>query len=128
MANTKIGIVIANNCQKTITVESSFYKNHPLYRKRYVRSKKYLVHDEKNEAQLKDRVRIVQVKPLSRHKRWALLEIINKSRGLDAQEEVTQLSKALEEELIPQKEAPKKETKAAAQKSKKESPKDKEKP
>ena len=127
MANTKTGTVVANNCQKTITVNVSFYKNHPLYRKRYVRSKKYLVHDEKNEAQLKDEVRIQQVRPLSRHKRWSLVEILNKSPRIDAKEETARLSATLEEDLMPKKEALKKESQPSPEKSPDSTPKEKEK-
>ena len=101
MANTKTGIVIASNGQKTITVLNSFYRNHPLYKKRYVRSKKYLVHDEENKARLKDQVVIKQVRPLSRRKHWLLVEIINKERQIDAKEEVSDLSSTLEEEIMP---------------------------
>ena len=76
MANTKTGRVLANNCDKTITVQVVTYKNHPLYKKRYIYSKKYLVHDPSNQAQVKDTVVIKQSRPISRRKRWILEKVV----------------------------------------------------
>ena len=78
MANTKIGRVIKNTNHKTVTVLVVAYKNHPLYKKRYIYSKKYLVHDEEGQAQLEDRVVIKQGRPISKRKHWTLDKIIDR--------------------------------------------------
>ena len=76
MANTKKGQVVKTGLDKTITVAVITYKTHPLYKKRYIHSKKYLVDDPQNQAKLKDRVIIRQCRPISRRKRWALDQIV----------------------------------------------------
>lgn len=78
MANTKIGRVIKNTNHKTVTVLVVTYKNHPLYKKRYIYSKKYLVHDEEDQARLEDRVVIKQGRPISKRKHWTLDKIIDR--------------------------------------------------
>ena len=83
MAETKrqelIGKVVSAKCDKTITVLVETYKNDPLYKKRFKYSKKYTAHDEKNEAKIGDRVRIAETRPLSKTKRFRLVEIIEKA-------------------------------------------------
>ncbi|MCY3804757.1 MAG: 30S ribosomal protein S17 [Candidatus Saccharibacteria bacterium] len=79
MSNFKTGKVIQTVNQKTITVLVINYKNHPLYRKRYIASKKYLVHDPDNKAKLEDMVSIKQSRPISKRKTWVLDKIINQS-------------------------------------------------
>ncbi|MCH4010180.1 MAG: 30S ribosomal protein S17 [Companilactobacillus sp.] len=64
---------------KTITVEVSTYKKHPVYGKRVKYSKKFYVQDEKNEAKMGDVVRIMETRPLSKTKRFRLLEIVEKA-------------------------------------------------
>ena len=76
MANTQTGQVVKITGQKTIKVLVITYKNHPLYKKRYIYSKKYLVHDPQSQAQLDDKVVIKQSRPFSRHKRWSLEKVI----------------------------------------------------
>jgi small subunit ribosomal protein S17 len=73
------GIVISDKMQKTITVlvERSVY--HPLYKRNYRVSKKYHVHDEKNEAKVGDLVEFELTRPISKTKRWRLVKIIKKS-------------------------------------------------
>ena len=65
--------------QKTIVVEVNKVKMHPLYKKRYTVRKKYYAHDEKEEAKVGDIVRIRQTRPLSKLKRWRLVEIVEKA-------------------------------------------------
>lgn len=72
------GVVVSNKMQKTIVVEVTRLKAHPLYKKRIRRSKKFMAHDEKNEARIGDWVIIEEVRPLSRHKRWRLVKIIKR--------------------------------------------------
>lgn len=78
MARTIIGIVTSNKTDKTIVVTVHERKTHPLYRKQYTVTKKFMAHDEKNEAQPGDKVSIVETRPISRRKRFALSEIIEK--------------------------------------------------
>ena len=74
-----IGKVVSDKGQKTIIVNVETYKTHPLYKKRVVSSKNYAAHDEKNEAKIGDTVRIVETRPLSRTKRFRLVEIVKKA-------------------------------------------------
>ena len=74
-----IGTVVSDKCNKTITVQVETYKKDPKYGKRVKYSKKYAAHDENNEAKIGDKVRIVFTRPLSRTKRYELVEIIEKA-------------------------------------------------
>ncbi len=76
---TLTGNVVSNKNDKTITVLVETYKNHPLYKKRVKYSKKFTAHDEKNQANVGDRVKIAETRPLSATKRFRLLDIIKKS-------------------------------------------------
>lgn len=78
MARTIVGIVSSDKSDKTIVVTVSTRKTHPLYRKQYTVSRKFMAHDEKNEAQVGDKVAIVETKPLSARKRYSLDRIIEK--------------------------------------------------
>lgn len=72
-----IGKVVSDKSDKTITVLVETYKT--IYKKRVKYSKKYAAHDEKNEAKIGDKVRIVETRPLSKMKRYRLVEIIEKA-------------------------------------------------
>ncbi|MCI5835773.1 MAG: 30S ribosomal protein S17 [Firmicutes bacterium] len=74
-----LGTVVSDKCDKTITVLVETYKKDPLYGKRVKYSKKYAAHDEKNEAKNGDKVRIVETRPLSKRKRYRLVEIVEKA-------------------------------------------------
>ena len=74
-----LGTVVSDKCDKTITVLVETYKKDPLYGKRVKYSKKYAAHDEKNEAKTGDKVRIVETRPLSKKKRYRLVEILEKA-------------------------------------------------
>ena len=74
----RTGIVISTKMEKTITVAAKFKEKHPIYGKFVSRTKKYHVHDEKNECSVGDIVRIMETRPLSKTKRWRLVEIIEK--------------------------------------------------
>ncbi len=76
---TLTGNVVSNKNDKTITVLVETYKNHPLYKKRLKQSKKFTAHDENNEANVGDRVKIAETRPLSATKRFRLLEIVKKT-------------------------------------------------
>ena len=74
-----IGTVVSNKMQKTIVVEVTRKKAHPLYGRVISIRKKFYAHDEKNEAHVGDTVRIEESRPLSRLKRWRLKEIVRKT-------------------------------------------------
>ncbi|KRO16958.1 30S ribosomal protein S17 [Lacticaseibacillus saniviri] len=73
------GRVVSDKMDKTITVEVSTYKTHPVYGKRVKYSKKYYAHDEENAAHVGDIVRIMETRPLSRNKRFRLLNVVEKA-------------------------------------------------
>ena len=74
-----IGIVVSDKADKTITVKVETYKMNPIYKKRVKYSKKYAAHDEENQAHVGDKVRLVMTRPLSKTKRYELVEIIEKA-------------------------------------------------
>ena len=74
-----VGKVVSNKNNKTITVLVETYKKHPLYGKRVKYSKKYTAHDEENLAKVGDKVRLVATRPLSKTKRYELVEIVEKA-------------------------------------------------
>jgi len=76
---TRTGVVISDKMDKTITVSVQHTLKHPIYKKIMRRTSKVLTHDENNECQIGDIVRIMETRPLSRHKRWRVSEIITKS-------------------------------------------------
>ena len=76
----RIGRVTSNKMQKTITVAIERKVKHPMYGKFMNRTKKLTVHDEKNECGIGDTVRVMETRPLSKNKRWRLVEIIEKAK------------------------------------------------
>ena len=80
MAKTIVGIVTSNKTDKTIVVTTHTRKTHPLYRKQYTVSKKFMAHDENNECQPGDKVSIVETRPISARKRYTLDKIIEKPK------------------------------------------------
>ena len=81
----RVGRVVSNRMDKTVVVEVETPKRHPLYKKTIKRRAKFKAHDEKNECGLGDTVRIVETRPLSRHKRWRVAEIITKGEVVEVQ-------------------------------------------
>jgi len=77
LRKTRVGVVISNKMNKTLVVEHIARVPHPKFKKIVKRSKKYYVHDENGEAEIGDRVRIVETKPLSKLKRWKLAEVLS---------------------------------------------------
>lgn len=75
----QIGKVVSDKMQKTIVVAVETYKKHPLYHKRIKYTKKFKAHDENNEAKIGDTVRIMETRPLSKDKRWRLVEVVEKA-------------------------------------------------
>ncbi len=79
MAKTLYGVVSSDKGDKTIVVTVSTRKTHRLYNKQYTEDHKFMAHDEKNEAQIGDKVAISETKPLSARKRFKLDRIIEKA-------------------------------------------------
>ncbi len=75
----RIGKVVSDKMEKTIVVAVETYENHPLYKKRIKRTKKFKAHDENNIAKVGDRVKIMETRPLSKDKRWRLVEVVEKA-------------------------------------------------
>ena len=75
---TLLGEVVSDRMHKTITVRVERRVRHPIYERVIKRSKKYHAHDERNQCQIGDVVRIVETRPLSRTKRWRLQEIVRR--------------------------------------------------
>ncbi len=80
MRKTQIGKVVSNKMDKTIVVAIEDSVKHPLYNKIVKRTVKFKAHDENNEAGIGDRVKVMETRPLSKDKRWRLVEIIEKAK------------------------------------------------
>ncbi len=80
MRKTRVGIVVSDKMDKTITVAVKYRVRHPLYGKIINRTTKLKAHDEKNECGIGDTVRVMETRPLSRDKRWRLVEILEKAK------------------------------------------------
>lgn len=76
----RIGVVVSDKMQKTITVLVERKMKHPIYGKFVKKSTKFKAHDEKNECHIGDTVRIMETRPLSKEKRWRLVEIIERAK------------------------------------------------
>lgn len=77
---TRLGVVVSDKMEKTIVVAVKTKVRHPLYGKTINRTKKFKVHDENNDAQFNDTVLIMETRPLSKDKRWRLVEIVEKAK------------------------------------------------
>ncbi|MCI8934221.1 MAG: 30S ribosomal protein S17 [Clostridiaceae bacterium] len=77
---TRVGKVVSDKMDKTVVVAIEDRVQHPLYKKFINRTYKLKAHDEKNEAGVGDRVKVMETRPLSRDKRWRLVEIIEKAK------------------------------------------------
>ena len=76
----RVGEVFSNKMDRTITVVVKWNEKHPIYGKFVNKTKKYHAHDEKNECNIGDTVRIMETRPLSKTKRWRLVEIIERAK------------------------------------------------
>jgi small subunit ribosomal protein S17 len=77
---SRIGVVTSNKMQKTITVAIERKVKHPLYGKFVKKTSKFAAHDEKDECNIGDTVRIMETRPLSKNKTWRLVEIIERAK------------------------------------------------
>ena len=76
----RIGIVKSNKMDKTIVVEETKRQKHPMYGKFVLKTKKYTAHDEQNECNEGDTVRIMETRPLSKRKNWRVVEIVERAK------------------------------------------------
>jgi small subunit ribosomal protein S17 len=77
---TRVGMVVSDKMQKTVVVSIERRVQHPVYGKMVRRTKKLKAHDEENQAKTGDTVRIMETRPLSKDKRWRVVEIIERAR------------------------------------------------
>jgi 30S ribosomal protein S17 len=77
---TRIGRVVSDKMDKTVVIAVETKVRHPLYGKTVKRTTKFKAHDENNEAKVNDRVSIMETRPLSKDKRWRLVEIVEKAK------------------------------------------------
>jgi small subunit ribosomal protein S17 len=80
LRKTRVGVVSSNKMEKTITVSVVRKLKHPKYGKFLKKTKKFHAHDEKNECNIGDTVKIMETRPLSATKRWRLIEIVEKAK------------------------------------------------
>ena len=80
LRKTRSGVVVSDKMDKTIVVEIRTRVKHPLYGKIMNRTKRFKAHDENNECGIGDTVRVMETRPLSKDKRWRLVEIIEKAK------------------------------------------------
>lgn len=76
----RVGVVTSNKMDKTVTVAVKWKEKHPIYGKFVNKTKKYHAHDEKNECGIGDTVRLMETRPLSKMKRWRVVEIVEKAK------------------------------------------------
>jgi len=80
LRKTRVGIVVSNKMEKTITVAIERKVQHPIYKKYFKKTTKLLAHDEKKQCGIGDRVKIMETRPLSKLKRWRLVEVVEKAK------------------------------------------------
>ena len=77
---TRVGVVVSDKMQKTVVVAVERRVPHPVYGKMVTRTTKFKAHDEENASKVGDRVRIMETRPLSKDKRWRVIEIVERAR------------------------------------------------
>jgi small subunit ribosomal protein S17 len=77
---TRVGVVVSDKMQKTVVVAVERRVPHPVYGKMVTRTTKFKAHDEQNSSKVGDRVRIMETRPLSKDKRWRVVEIVERAR------------------------------------------------
>jgi len=76
------GVVVSDKMDKTVVVKVERVFSHPLFGKTVRKSKKFMAHDEENKCQIGDKVKIIETRPLSRYKRWRVLEIMERRQEI----------------------------------------------
>jgi len=80
---TRLGLVVSTKMNKTVVVAVETPKRHPIYKKTIKRVVKYKAHDENKQCQMGDKVRITESRPLSKEKRWRVVEIVSKGEQVE---------------------------------------------
>ena len=80
LRKTRIGIVVSNKMNKTVTIAIERRVPHPIYKKYFKKTTKLMVHDEKQECGIGDKIKVMETRPLSKNKRWRLVEIVEKAK------------------------------------------------
>jgi small subunit ribosomal protein S17 len=80
LRKTRVGVVTSDKMDKTVVVSVETLVEHPLYKKRIKQTKKFKAHDEQNQCKTGDKVRIMETRPLSKDKRWRVVEIIESAQ------------------------------------------------
>lgn len=100
MAKTLTGVVSSDRGDKTIVVSVSARKTHPIYKKQYSVSKKFMAHDEKNEAKAGDRVIIAETRPISARKHFMLVKVVEQATIRHEEAVTTEKSKDSKKKLV----------------------------
>ncbi len=77
---SRVGVVVSNKMEKTISVSVERRLRHPIYGKSVKKTKKFMAHDENNDSNIGDTVRIMETRPLSKLKRWRLVQVIERAK------------------------------------------------
>lgn len=80
LRKARVGVVTSDKMDKTVVVSVETLIEHPLYKKRIKQTKKFKAHDEQNQCKMGDKVRIMETRPLSKDKRWRVVEIIESAQ------------------------------------------------
>lgn len=80
LRKTRVGVVSSNKMEKTISVSVERKLMHPIYGKFVKKTKKFMAHDENNDCHIGDLVRIMETRPLSKNKRWRVVEVIERAK------------------------------------------------
>lgn len=77
--NQKVGRVVSDKMEKTVVVAVDYVRTHPLYKKRITRTSKFVAHDETNNCKIGDLVKIEEIKPMSKRKRWIVRQVLERA-------------------------------------------------
>ncbi|RKY98008.1 MAG: 30S ribosomal protein S17 [Ignavibacteriae bacterium] len=80
LRKTRVGIVVSDKMDKTITIAIERKVPHPIYKKYFKKTTKLMAHDEKSECRVGDKVKVMETRPVSKSKRWRLVEIVEKAK------------------------------------------------
>jgi len=80
LRKTRVGVVVSDKMDKTVVVAVETFVQHPLYKKTLKRTTKFKAHDENNECKIGDKVLIMETRPLSKEKRWRVVQILEKAK------------------------------------------------
>jgi len=80
LRKTRVGIVVSDKMDKTISIAIERKVPHPIYKKYFKKTTKLMAHDEKSECRVGDKVKVMETRPVSKSKRWRLVEIVEKAK------------------------------------------------